>query len=339
MSDSLWPYRLYVACQVHGISQARILEQVAISFSRGSSWPRDWTCVSCTAGRILYPWAAWEREEQKTLMRLSCDLWVQRAGIQRAIYLFCCCWNIYVACTLFVQLGYRQLFNVVITSSNTLFSTGRLTWHSHRMAQDQRSYHSVNRSLCVSLGLSVSLRVSPCLFMSLQVSLSPSLCPSPSVEYRSTRFIMPHFFSEHLPLKLQQVGCGIGWPLELHRPPGDPTGGCRAHHPHPLFVQTPVRPSQRLRQYLRLPGRGDQMNRSSTIWWSFICNSPFFDVKLSLRYIRHLLFAFIEIKLEKIKFYWKKFSFLLLYYVLYHIFSKISSHAKGNNKTPAKIIF
>ena len=27
---------------VHGISQARILEYVAISFSRGSSWPRDW---------------------------------------------------------------------------------------------------------------------------------------------------------------------------------------------------------------------------------------------------------------------------------------------------------
>ena len=30
---------------VHGISQARILEWVAISFSRGSSWPRDWTCL------------------------------------------------------------------------------------------------------------------------------------------------------------------------------------------------------------------------------------------------------------------------------------------------------
>ena len=28
---------------VHGISQARILEWGAISFSRGSSWPRDWT--------------------------------------------------------------------------------------------------------------------------------------------------------------------------------------------------------------------------------------------------------------------------------------------------------
>ena len=31
---------------VHGILQARILEWVAISFSKGSSWPRDWTRIS-----------------------------------------------------------------------------------------------------------------------------------------------------------------------------------------------------------------------------------------------------------------------------------------------------
>ena len=35
---------------VHVISQARILEWVAISFSRRSSEPRDQTWVSCTAG-------------------------------------------------------------------------------------------------------------------------------------------------------------------------------------------------------------------------------------------------------------------------------------------------
>ena len=35
---------------VHGISQARILEWVAISFSSGSSQPRDGTHVSCIAG-------------------------------------------------------------------------------------------------------------------------------------------------------------------------------------------------------------------------------------------------------------------------------------------------
>ena len=37
-------------CSVHGILQARILEWVAISFSRGSSQPRDRTWVSCIAG-------------------------------------------------------------------------------------------------------------------------------------------------------------------------------------------------------------------------------------------------------------------------------------------------
>ena len=45
-SYGLWPAR--ILC--HGILQARILEWVAISFSRGSSWPRDWTHVSCIAG-------------------------------------------------------------------------------------------------------------------------------------------------------------------------------------------------------------------------------------------------------------------------------------------------
>ena len=48
---------------LHGISQARILEQVAISFSRGSSQPRDWTCISCIScigRRILYHWVTGE---------------------------------------------------------------------------------------------------------------------------------------------------------------------------------------------------------------------------------------------------------------------------------------
>ena len=34
-------------------SMVRILEWVAVSFSRGSSWPRDWTQVSCIAGRLF----------------------------------------------------------------------------------------------------------------------------------------------------------------------------------------------------------------------------------------------------------------------------------------------
>jgi len=45
---------------VHGIFQARILESVAISSSRGSSWPRDRTCVSCIGRQFLYYRATWE---------------------------------------------------------------------------------------------------------------------------------------------------------------------------------------------------------------------------------------------------------------------------------------
>ena len=42
---------------VHGIFQARILEWVAMPFSRGSSYPRDRTWVSCTVGRFFIIWA------------------------------------------------------------------------------------------------------------------------------------------------------------------------------------------------------------------------------------------------------------------------------------------
>ena len=41
---------------VHGISQARILEWIATSFSMGSSWPTDQTRVSRIAGRFFTVW-------------------------------------------------------------------------------------------------------------------------------------------------------------------------------------------------------------------------------------------------------------------------------------------
>ena len=55
---------------VHGILQARILEWVAISFSRGYSQPRDRTQVSRIAGRCFNLWATREaldmfREQQE----------------------------------------------------------------------------------------------------------------------------------------------------------------------------------------------------------------------------------------------------------------------------------
>ena len=45
---------------VHGLFQARVLEWVAISFSRRSSWPRDLTWVSRIVGRRFSVWATKE---------------------------------------------------------------------------------------------------------------------------------------------------------------------------------------------------------------------------------------------------------------------------------------
>ena len=47
----------------HGILQARILEWVAVAFSRGSSQPRDRTQVSCIAGGFFTSWATRESQE------------------------------------------------------------------------------------------------------------------------------------------------------------------------------------------------------------------------------------------------------------------------------------
>ena len=47
---------------IHGISQARTLEWVAISFSRGPLWPRDRALISCIGRQMLYPWATREAQ-------------------------------------------------------------------------------------------------------------------------------------------------------------------------------------------------------------------------------------------------------------------------------------
>ena len=61
-SDSLQPLWTvaFQGSSVHRILQARILEWVAMPFSRGPSQPRDRTRVSCTAGGFFTTWATTE---------------------------------------------------------------------------------------------------------------------------------------------------------------------------------------------------------------------------------------------------------------------------------------
>ena len=59
---------------VHGIVQARILEWVAMPFSRGSSGPRDQTpgsCISCTDRQTLYHCTTWETQLWVISIRLN----------------------------------------------------------------------------------------------------------------------------------------------------------------------------------------------------------------------------------------------------------------------------
>ena len=49
-----WMVAHQAPMSIHGILQTRILEWVAIPFSRGSFWPSDWTPFSCIADRFFY---------------------------------------------------------------------------------------------------------------------------------------------------------------------------------------------------------------------------------------------------------------------------------------------
>ena len=69
---------------VLGILQARILEWVAFPFSSGSSWPRNWTRVSCIGGGFFTNWA----------IRESRWFWINRIHSQIFIeYLLCMAWS------------------------------------------------------------------------------------------------------------------------------------------------------------------------------------------------------------------------------------------------------
>ena len=79
---------------VHGISQARILEQAAISSSRESSWSRNWTHICCTGrrfftteppGKPLPQWHGWKSKFWILSHLIFYSLW----DLQNVIY---CLW-------------------------------------------------------------------------------------------------------------------------------------------------------------------------------------------------------------------------------------------------------
>ena len=89
MSDSLQPI---MDCSppgssVRGILQARILEWVAISSSRGSSQPRDWTQVPHIAGEFFIIWGSRDYRMVSTSSAVCdpCNSWVTRVGSESGV--------------------------------------------------------------------------------------------------------------------------------------------------------------------------------------------------------------------------------------------------------------
>ena len=79
---------------LHGISQARILEWVAISYSRGSSQPKDQTCVSKVSciSRVITAkvGSPWGRKELDTTKRLNRTEGTWKAPKHASFHEFAC---------------------------------------------------------------------------------------------------------------------------------------------------------------------------------------------------------------------------------------------------------
>ena len=66
---------------VYGILQARILEWIAMPFSRGASWPRDWTWVAHIADRFFTVWATGEAPSNELLFLKSLSQGLLLGGV------------------------------------------------------------------------------------------------------------------------------------------------------------------------------------------------------------------------------------------------------------------
>ena len=71
---------------VHEISQVRILEQIAISFSRGSSGTTDWNSLSCISGGFFTCWAI--SKVPRLLIYFRTDICVMQALYYKITDLF-----------------------------------------------------------------------------------------------------------------------------------------------------------------------------------------------------------------------------------------------------------
>ena len=130
---------------VHGILQVRKLEWAAVPFSKGSSWPRDWTQVSCIAGRFFIIWATRENNtaQNNTLTQMWFEHWNFWSGVK-----------MHYPC----QEAFRAIFR-----SNQLKLRSNILALDLRGNQGLKNFFIVDRIslLCMSWGLNFSSKPFP----------------------------------------------------------------------------------------------------------------------------------------------------------------------------------
>ena len=98
---------------IHGILQARILEWVAISFSRGSSWPRDRTQVSLIAGRRFNLWATREALLLGIMLYSSSLEFIHLAKLKLyLLFIYILWWSVYLNLLPILKIGLSSYYSV-----------------------------------------------------------------------------------------------------------------------------------------------------------------------------------------------------------------------------------
>ena len=130
---------------VRGILQARILEWVAMPSSRGSSPPRDWTCISCISKRILYHWATGEDGWALYLRALS-NLYIQSLlfSISQSLS----------SIPISFSFTFTWLSQVFLLHNNSNFNS--IYWVSYFVLMSNLYFHSIIILPSVSLNLKSS---------------------------------------------------------------------------------------------------------------------------------------------------------------------------------------
>ena len=125
---------------VHGIFQARVLEWVAISVSRGSSWPRDWTQVSHVAcrrftGRATIPSLSW------SVVNLQCciSFRIKVFQLYMYVYMYVCVYT-YIYVCIYIYILFQILFHYRLLQ-DIEYSSLYFLWHSGFESQDVSEGH------------------------------------------------------------------------------------------------------------------------------------------------------------------------------------------------------